>query len=178
MAAAARLLDRKTALVHPPSPYYLFYLCSPSVLTHPPTDSCPLCRQVTPTLAVCVHVSDKNHEIAGVAPFRQQTQQESKRKGMREFNFCTAKCSECDLIVIQRWGLGVQILLVTALQTSQSLTRIYTQKNVNKNEVQHASSNMDFSMLDGVYITLQSRVMDVTATVVIEIILPHLLSWE
>lgn len=69
VAAAARLPDRKTALVHPPSPYHLFYLCSPSVLTHPPTDSCPLYRQVTPTRAVFVHVSDKNHEIAGVAPF-------------------------------------------------------------------------------------------------------------
>lgn len=61
---------------------------------------------------------------------------------------------------------------------SVSLTQIHTQKNVNKNEVQHASSNMDLSVLDGVYITLQARVMDITATVVIEIITPHLLSWE
>lgn len=36
------------------------------------------------------------------------------------------KCSECDLMVILRWGLGIQILLVTAVQTSYFYSETYT----------------------------------------------------
>lgn len=42
------------------------------------------------------------------------------------------KCSKCDLMVIQRWSLGVQILLVTAVRTRHKVTHFHTDTNLTR----------------------------------------------
>lgn len=44
------------------------------------------------------------------------------------------KCSKCDLMVIQRWSLGVQILLVTAVRTRHKVTHFHFHRHKSNEE--------------------------------------------
>lgn len=87
------------------------------------------------------------------------------------------KCSECDLMAILRWGLGVQMLLVTAVQTgySLSLSQTHTRTEMwkkNKLSSQATGVNTEHSIYKqkSIFIFIQQpRVMDVTVIVVIKI---------
>lgn len=111
---------------------FLFSLFT--VPTDPPTNS-----QVTDSPLGCVHVcmyvhvfdknqmwgSEKRLDCKSMWTSGTVQERDRMRKRMKGFNFCRwegeTKCSECDLMVMLRWGLGVQILLVTAVQTCYSV---------------------------------------------------------
>lgn len=84
-------------------------------------------------------------------------------------------CSECDLMVILRWGLGIQILLVSAVQTSDFYKHIHTQKcggkKLNSQATGVSTQNSIYKQKSIFIFIQQHRIMDVTVIVAIKIYL-------
>lgn len=149
LAAAARLPDRQTALAHPPFLCYRFSLPYPLSLKIHPLTAVPY-NQVTDShfdcawayaLSMCLikktHVREwEKIRLWSYVNMRHHVRDRQTGKRMKGFNFCRwerdTKCSECDLMVMLRWGLGVQILLVTGVQTCYPNTYLHQCETTSK----------------------------------------------